>query len=91
MDKFSAIRLCPIKVSKNEIVTLIGNAEEDAGEADAILQMNKGQLSNEHQLSRMTFFTQDKGAIKLAENHGHEVLSYNDFRNRLYESGIILP
>lgn len=91
MDRFSAIQMCPINVSRNEIVTLIGNKEENAGEADAILQMKKSQMSVNHELSRMTFFSQDKGAIQLAQDHGYEVLDYNEFKVRLYESGIVLP
>ncbi len=91
MDSFSALQICPIKVSKSEIVALIGNVEEDAGEADAVLQMNKGNISESHIINRMVFFTQDKKAIEMARQHGHECLFYNQFRESMIESGIILP
>lgn len=91
MDNFNALKPCPINVSKSEIVSMVGITEENAGEADAVLQMNKGRISESHIIQRMTFFTQDKGAISMMAEHYHEVLDYNDFRNRLLETGIILP
>lgn len=90
-DNFTALKQCPINVSKSEIVALVGNTEENAGEADAIIQMSKGRISESYIIQRMTFFTQDKGAISMMNRHYYEVLNYNDFRNKLFESGIILP
>ncbi len=91
MKEFDALNTCPINVSKSEIISMIGNTEENAGEADAVLQMNKGRISDSHIIRRMTFFTQDRGAINMMSEHEHEVLDYNDFRSRLLESGIVLP
>lgn len=91
LQNFTAISVCPIPVSKPEIVSLIGNTEENSGEADALLQMNKGRVSEVYNLKKLTFFTQDKGAIRMIENHSHHILDYDKFKSSLLESGIILP
>ena len=41
LNNFTFISPCPIRISQTEIITLIGNTEENAGEADAILQAQK--------------------------------------------------
>ena len=86
-ENFTALKQCPINVSKSEIVALVGNTEE----ADAIIQMSKGRISESYIIQRMTFFTQDKGAINMMNRHYYEVLDYNDFRKKLFELRIILP
>lgn len=88
---FKSLRICPITVSRLEIVSLIGNTEEDAGEADAVLQMNKGKISDTYEFKKITFFTADKKAANMVKKHGHEVLEYDSFKSRILESGIILP
>lgn len=73
------------------MISLIGNTQENMGEADVILQMIKGRMSTNHTISNMTFFSQDKEAIKMASDFELDTLDYNDFKNQLLESGIIIP
>lgn len=91
LENYQFIRRCPIKVSKNEIRELIGITQEDSGEVDAIIQINKTKLLDHYHINKTIFFSQDKGAMKRAKNHDIEVLSYKAFGYKLREIGIILP
>jgi hypothetical protein len=90
-NDFSFITRCPIKVGKNEILEMIGNSEENKGEADGIRQCAKAMTSSNHKFDRITFFTNDKGAFKMAKGFNVEVLKYKDFRNELLMQNIVIP
>jgi rRNA-processing protein FCF1 len=85
------ISICPIKVSKNEIITMIGNIEKDAGEADAILQAAKAKTTQKIFFEDIVFFTNDNGGQKRAKEMGIKVLKYKEFRSNLLETGIVIP
>ncbi|GAB4340878.1 MAG: hypothetical protein OHK0038_20420 [Flammeovirgaceae bacterium] len=91
LKTYPFIKTCPIKVSEKEITILIGNQQENKGEADAILQARKAQNNIDLFFQEIYFLTNDKGAIRLANQMGVEYIDYEDFRNKLKEIGIIIP
>ena len=91
LDNYSLISRCPVPVSRTEIITLIGNTEENAGEADAILQAQKAKTFQHLFFNDIVFLSNDKGGHKLAEDFDVTVLKYQDLKNKLNEAGIIIP
>ena len=91
LDNYSFISRCPVPVSRTEIITLIGNTEENAGEADAILQAQKAKTFQHLFFNDIVFLSNDKGGHKLAEDFDVTVLKYQDLKNKLNEAGIIIP
>lgn len=91
LDNFAFISPCPIPVSQTEIITLIGNTEENAGEADAILQAQKAKTFQNLFFNDIVFLSNDKGGQRLAKDFDISVLKYKDLKIQLNEAGIIIP
>jgi hypothetical protein len=91
LKNYPHIHTCPIKVSKKEITRLIGNQEENAGEADAILQGCKAKSHDQQFFKEIHFLTNDKGAMKLAQQMNIQFIDYQHIKSQLKEVGIIIP
>ena len=91
MDMFQAISICPINVARHEINVLTKGEDENAGEADAILQSQKATFHDDYGRNNYQFLTNDKGAIRLAKTKDVEVLSYKSLKDTFREIGIVLP
>lgn len=81
---------CPIPISKTEIVALIGLEDENAGEADAILQAQKAKSLQTIFFNDIVLLSNDKGAQQRAKNVGINILKYKDLKAQLAETGITL-
>lgn len=82
---------CPIKVGINEIYSLVGNKEENNGEADAILQSMKAKSSSDYKFKDIYFLSNDKAAIQNAKNNNLSTIWYKDFKLQIREIGVIIP
>lgn len=91
MSDYQAIINCPVSVGKNEIIILNGIEEDNAGEAEAILQGTKAKTRDDIAFSNILLMTNDKGAIKRAENMSLSTVKYNSIKETLLEVGIIMP
>ena len=91
LNTYRFVRRCPVKVSKAEIRQIVGNTEENAGETDALIQINKTKLSERFRINRVTFFSQDRGALNNAQTAGVQTLDYRTLSNVMRETGIVLP
>ncbi len=87
-EKYHFITECPISVGTNEILGLIGTKEENSGEADAILQIQKASSCIDISFEKIVFLTNDKGAMNLAELMNIEIWKYEDLKNIFKEIGI---
>ncbi len=87
---FPSITDCPIPVGRTEITTLIGFTNEDAGEADAIIQAQKAKSTQHHFFKDIVFLTNDKGAQRLAKQLSVSVLRYQELVMRMREVGVLL-
>ncbi|SEH08201.1 type II toxin-antitoxin system VapC family toxin [Candidatus Venteria ishoeyi] len=93
LQKKYHVEICPITIAQHEISLLIGNKAQDAGEADALMQIKKACQSDaiEYHFEKLIFFSRDKKALSLAERQGIKVLDYNQWKNQLKETGIFIP
>jgi hypothetical protein len=66
LSNYPFITECPVHISKTEIVSLIGNSEDNIGEADAILQALKAKTIQNIFFRDICILSNDKGAHKTA-------------------------
>jgi len=95
MSKYNLLVKCPYKVNKSEIRIIVGQAEDNHGEADAILQIKKAtscdRIKGRIILERIAFISNDSGAITQAKKYGIDTYPYSELRNKMNEAGVILP
>lgn len=82
---------CPINVGLNEIRLLIGLKEEDMGEADSILQIQKAKNASSYFFEDIVFLSNDQKALDLASRLFITTWSYDNLKSTFKETGIILP
>jgi hypothetical protein len=82
---------CPIKVGLNEMRLLIGMKEEDNGEADAIIQIQKAKSTTSYFFEDIVFLSNDQGALVLANQLFITTWKYSDLKITIQETGIALP
>ncbi len=82
---------CPIKVGLNEIKLITGMKEENRGEADSILQIQKAKSATSFFFEDITFLSNDQGALTLAKSLFITTWSYSDLKSTVQEVGIVLP
>jgi hypothetical protein len=82
---------CPIKVGLNEIRLMIGMKDEDKGEADALLQIQKAKLITTYFFEDIVFLSNDNAALNRAKKLFITTLSYTSLKSSVQETGIVLP
>ena len=87
LNNFHFLQRCKINVSRNEIRLLL--PEIDLGEADAIIQIQKGVLKFKKGLQvEFIFVSEDRAALRKAKEFNIETLDYKDLKEELRELGI---
>ncbi|MEL6134566.1 MAG: hypothetical protein AAFR59_14495 [Bacteroidota bacterium] len=90
-NEFLNIEKCPLSVGEHELTILVGSREENRGEADALIQIQKAQAYSNFHFRSIQFLTNDRGAMNMARNLNIEIYPYRELRNTMREIGITLP
>lgn len=90
-ETYASFGDCPIKVGLNEIRLLIGMKEEDKGEADSIIQIQKAKTASSYFFEDIVFLSNDQGALGLANRLFITTWSYTNLKSKFQETGITLP
>jgi hypothetical protein len=90
-DDYTNFSDCPIKVGLNEIRLMIGMKDEDMGEADSLVQIQKAKSSIYIFFEDIVFLSNDRRALNRANKLLINTLSYSDLKSRIQETGIVLP
>ncbi|MBX2957226.1 MAG: hypothetical protein KF846_13770 [Cyclobacteriaceae bacterium] len=90
-DDHSSFSDCPIKVGLNEIRLMIGMKDEDKGEADSLIQIQKAKSTTTHFFEDIVFLSNDHGALNRAKKLFITTLSYSALKSSIQETGIVLP
>lgn len=87
--KFQFIVKCPITITERQIVIDNGNADENRGETDAMLQCTTAMSkpTSKYRFSNIYMFFRDRGAIKRAKFKNLDILPYDEFAIGLREIG----
>jgi hypothetical protein len=87
----SFVKRCPVDVGRNEIEKLNPGSARHLGERDAVLQCEKAAGIAKLRVSRIEFFTNDAGAVRLARTRSIPVFEYREFYGLMAERVIGLP
>jgi hypothetical protein len=70
---------------------MIGMKDEDKGEADSLIQIQKAKSTTTHFFEDIVFLSNDNGALNRANKLFITTLSYSDLKSSIQETGIVLP
>jgi|SRR5690606_36159819 len=90
-DDHSNFSDCPIKVGLNEIRIMTGMKDEDKGEVDSLIQIQKAKSTTIYFFEDIVFLSNDHGALNRATKLFITTLSYSDLKSSIQETGIVLP
>lgn len=90
-DDHGSFSDCPINVGLNEIRIMIGMKDEDKGEADSLIQIQKAKSTTTHFFEDIVFLSNDHAALNRANKLFITTLSYSDLKSSIQETGIALP
>ena len=90
-EAFENFSECPIYVSLQEVRVFVGMKDQDMGEAEAILQMQKAKSLSTCRFNNIVFLSNDQAALALASNWQMSTYNYAELKSTMREAGILLP